>query len=266
MEPLARLESRSIAEDTVALSIDLPVAGYGVLPVNAFVIKGAEPVLIDTGLALARDEFLAALREAVDPKALKWIWLTHVDPDHMGNLAAVLDEAPNARLVTSFLGMAKLDMYQLPVSRAFLLNLGQRLDLGDRHLLAVHPPVFDAPETTGALDSKTGALFSADCFGALLPQPADSAADVPAETLREGMLGWATVDAPWLRSVAPERFLDGLEAIGRLRPAAIFSSHAPPAHGMTDTLLRNLADAPAAPPFIGPDQAALERMMAAARP
>ncbi len=262
MEPLTKLQSREIAEDTVALSVWLPVAGFGVLPVNAFVIRAAEPVLIDTGLALAREEFLAALRETIDPQALKWIWLTHVDPDHVGNLAALLAEAPRARVVTSFLGMAKLDMSQLPVAQAYLLNPGQRLDVGDRQLVAVHPPVFDAPETTGALDSKTGALFSADCFGALLPQIADAAADVPDELLRAGMVGWATVDAPWLAQVAPERFDAGLEAIRRLEPAAIFSSHAPPAFGMTDTLLQHLAGAPAAPPFVGPDQAALERMMA----
>ena len=38
------------APDTVVLPTFHPVPGLGVLPVNAFVIKAKEPVLVDTGL------------------------------------------------------------------------------------------------------------------------------------------------------------------------------------------------------------------------
>jgi flavorubredoxin len=166
-------------------------------------------------------------------------------------------------VVTTFLGMGKLGLLGLPVDRVHLLNPGQSLDAGDRRLLAVAPPVFDAPESTGLFDPATGTLFSADCFGALLPTPATRAADVDQEVLRAGMIGWATVDAPWLHRVERARFRESLQAVADLKPKAVLSSHLPPAEGMTDTLLRNLALAPDAPPFIGPDQAALERMLAA---
>jgi len=255
-------ETRRVAPDTDALSAYLPLPGFGVLPVNAYVVHAPEPVLVDTGLSALRDGFLQALSGVVDPAELRWIWITHMDADHVGNLQAVLDRAPAARVVTTYLGMGKMGLLGLPVERAYLLNPGQKLELGTHRLEAVVPPTFDAPETTGLYDAGTRALFSADCFGALMPEPAESAAAIDPATLRDGMVSWATVDAPWLSLVEEGRLRGVLDRIGRLDPAVILSSHLPPAGGMTRTLLGHLDAARSAPPFEGPDQAALEQMMA----
>ncbi len=34
------------------------------------------------------------LQSLLDLRDLRWIWLTHIDADHIGNLRAVLDAAP----------------------------------------------------------------------------------------------------------------------------------------------------------------------------
>ena len=256
------LAPRSVAPDTSVLPAYLPVPGLGLLPIQAFVIKGAEPVLVDTGLAALRKEFLDGLASVVAPEDLRWIWITHADADHIGNLQAVLDLAPQAKVVTSFVGLAKMGLVGIQPERFHLLNQGQRLAVGDRELIAFAPPTFDAPETTGFFDSKTRVLFSADSFGALLPEPADEASAVHADALRDGMVTWATVDAPWLSIVDPSRFGEKLAAVAALDPSAILSSHLPPAKGLTKTMLANLSAAPSAPMFMGPDQAALEQMMA----
>jgi flavorubredoxin len=258
------LETRRVATDVDALSACLPVPGFGILPVNAYVIHDREPVLVDTGLSALREPFLAALSDVIDPAALRWIWITHMDPDHVGNLREVLQRAPEARVVTTYLGMGKMGLLGLPVERAWLLNPGQALDTGDHCLEAFVPPSFDAPETTGLYDTRSGALFSADCFGALMHEPAETAADIGADALREGMVSWATVDAPWLSSVDPRRWRTTLNAIRERDPELILGSHLPPAVGMTDRLLDHLDEARDAPRFEGPDQAALERMLAAA--
>ena len=52
----------------------------------------------------------------------------------------------------------------------------------------------------------------------------------------------------------------------QLDASIILSGHLPPAREMTETLLGYLREARHAPSFIGPDQAALERMMAALPP
>ncbi|HKK05106.1 MAG TPA: MBL fold metallo-hydrolase [Gammaproteobacteria bacterium] len=255
-------EPRNVAPDTVSLISYLPVPGMGVLPINAFVIRAAEPVLVDTGLGGLRSELLDALESIVDPAELRWIWLSHADVDHTGNLEAVLDRAPQARVVTTFVGMAKLGLSGFPLERCYLLNPGQELDVGDRKLLAVTPPTFDAPETTGLFDAKQRTLFSADSFGALMSEPAESANAMGAGALREGMVAWASVDAPWLGMVGAAPFRASLDTIGRLDAATVLSSHLPAAEDLKDTLLDNLDAARGAPRFVGPDQAGLEEMMA----
>jgi flavorubredoxin len=151
----------------------------------------------------------------------------------------------------------------LPMDRVHLLNPGQQLTVGDRTLTAVKPPVFDNPATTGFHDDKSGALFSSDCFGALLQAAPENAAELSDQELREGQVFWATVDSPWLHKVDEAVFAKELNGIRDMDPALVLSSHLPAAPGsMTERLLASLAAAPAARPFVGPDQAALEEMLA----
>jgi hypothetical protein len=256
------LESTTVAADTHSITSYMPIPGFGNLAVNAFVIKSAEPVLVDTGLASLSNDFMRELRGIIDPADLRWIWITHTDMDHLGNYAAVLAAAPNARVVTSYIGMAKMGLHGLPIDRVFLLNPGQTLDVGDRKLLAVKPPTYDAPETTGLFDSQSSTLISADCFGAILEKPFENAAQIEPNDLREGSILWSNIDAPWLSVIDPDKFGKTLTNIEKFNANTILSSHLPPAESMTKTLLSILAEAHKAPGFVGPDQKALETMMA----
>jgi flavorubredoxin len=241
-----------------------PFPGFGVVPINAFVLHGPEPVLVDTGPVVEREEFMTVLRSVIDPADLRWIWLTHTDFDHIGALPQLLAENPQLRILTTFLSVGIMSLSApLPLDRVHLLNPGQKLTVGDRTLTAVKPPVFDNPATTGFHDDKSGALFSSDCFGALLQAAPENAADLSDQELREGQVFWATLDAPWLHKVDAAALAKELDGIRDLEPALVLSSHLPAAPGsMTQRLLASLAAAPTATPFIGPDQAALEAMLA----
>jgi glyoxylase-like metal-dependent hydrolase (beta-lactamase superfamily II) len=59
-----------------------------------------EPVLIDTGIGLDGDDFIAAVSSIVAPERLRWVWLTHDDADHSGSIQRIMELAPNAKLVT----------------------------------------------------------------------------------------------------------------------------------------------------------------------
>jgi len=74
----------------------IPVPELGALPVNSFLLKGDEPMLVDTGTSGTGSEFLDALASQIDPADLRWIWLSHMDADHIGNLERVLTAAPGA--------------------------------------------------------------------------------------------------------------------------------------------------------------------------
>lgn len=265
MQGPAMFTPRSAAPDTTILSAALPVPGLGILPANAFVIHSKEPVLVDAGVVAMKDAFVHQLGSAIDVEDLRWLWLTHVDADHVGAVFWLLESAPRLRIVTTYLGMGKLGLLG-PVApdRVHLLNPGQSLDVGDRRLLAVRPPTFDAPETTGLFDTKTGALFSSDCFGGLLQAPEESAASLSAEELTEGIVRWTTVDAPWLHGTDPSALDHSIRELASLNPSVVLSSHLPPAPRLFDPLVRALVAARNAAPFVGPDQAALERMLRAA--
>ena len=107
----------------------------------------------------------------------------------------------------------------------------------------------------------TRVLFSADCFGALMKEPAETAADIAPDDLREGVVTWTTIDAPWLEMADRGQWILSLHRVRSIEPSVILSSHLPPAAGITETLLKHLAAAGSATPFTGPDQAALEGLM-----
>ena len=249
--------------DVVATSADIP--GLGSLAINAFVLHGTEPLLVDTGTVAGCDEFMTTLESVMDPQELRWIWLTHTDFDHIGSLAALLDLNPRVRVITSFVGVGIMGLSSnpLPMDRVHLVNPGQTVTVGDRSLTAVRPPVFDNPITTGFVDDHTGALFSSDCFGGLLPSVPEKAADLDVETLVSGQVRWATVDSSWVHDVDRGVYAAKLRQFRSLEPSAVYSSHLPPAPGsMFDLFIDSLAQVPDAPRFEGPDQAALELMLA----
>jgi len=248
--------------DVDVLPAYFPIPGLGIIPVNAFVLKAAEPVLVDSGLVPLTDDFMQRLSTVIDPSDLRWLWLTHCHVDHIGSLRPVLEAAPKLRVITTFLGVGIMSLFQpLPLDRVYLLNPGQGLSVGDRTLAAVKPPSYDSPETTGFYDPKSAAFFCSDCFGALLTEPAGTAADIGSARLREGSVLWATLDAPWLHLVDRVAFRDTLNLVREMAPKLVLSNHLPVARGMTEELLGYLAAAPDAEPFVGPDQPALEAML-----
>ena len=91
-------------------------------------------------------------------------------------------------------------------------------------------------------------------------------ADVPGDQLRSAQLLWATVDSPWVHTTEPAKYLGTIEPLRAMDPAVILSTHLPPAVGQTSAFLDMLAVAPHADPFVGPDQQALEEMLAGFEP
>ena len=257
--------------DVTVLNDHLPVPTIGFLPVNAFVLHSAEPVVVDTGLSLPDRGFMEALGSVIDPKDVRWIWLTHPDKDHTGALFDLLAAAPNARVVTTFLSAGILSTERpLPMDRLYLINPGQSLDVGDRTITAFRPPLFDSPATVGFFDPKSKTCVSSDCFGAPMPSAelaaSEDVRDMPAADLRSAQLLWATVDSPWVHVADKDAFRRTVAPVRQMEPEVIVSSHLPPVLGDTASCFDMLNVAPLADPYVGPDQRALEEMLAAFEP
>jgi flavorubredoxin len=255
-----------VTSDVEVLPAHFAIPGMGFLPVNAFVIKATEPVLVDTGMGMDSEEFMKALRSVINPQDLRWVWLTHDDSDHTGSLRKVLEAAPEARLAVNALAMLRMSSaWQLPMDRVYWLNSGESIRLGDRRLTAVRPPLFDNPTTIGIYDDKSKAFFSADYFGAIIPLPAQNADDVKEGDLAQGMISWASADSPWVHMIEPREFSRALDRIHQIAPKMIFSAHLPPARGKTEQFLELLATVPTSTPFVAPNQKTLEQILAQMR-
>jgi hypothetical protein len=150
----------------------------------------------------------------------------------------------------------------VPMDRLLWVNPGTTVELNGRRLRALRPPSFDAPETVAFHDETSSTFFSADSFGALLRRPAADVADIDADDLVDGMTLWSTIDSPWVTHTDRDHFARTLHSVRRLDATRVLSSHLPPASGIADTLVDNLATVPGRRPWVGPDQAALEQVLA----
>jgi flavorubredoxin len=229
-----------------------PLPGLGAIAINALLLKGKEPVLVDTGMAPLGDAFIAALEQEIDPAEIAWIWISHADVDHIGALQRVLDRAPKAKVLTGTLGMAKLGLLGFDMSRVQFLEPGSVFDAGGRRLHTVRPLYYDAPETMGFFDPAASLLYSVDCFGAVLPAPAETVETVAEDAFRNGMMTWSSMDSPWLKTVDRAALGRGLAAIERLAPAHLISAHLPLLEGKVTTLTRPLADFYCKGPVVDP--------------
>jgi glyoxylase-like metal-dependent hydrolase (beta-lactamase superfamily II) len=234
-EPVQR-QAQRVTEMWTALPSWLPVPGLGALPINSFLLKGSEPMLVDTGLGALSEQVTERLFAEIDPADLRWIWLSHTDADHIGNLDRILSLAPNARVVTNFLGAGKMGMLGVGApDRMRLLEPGEVFEVGGRRLHQVKPPYYDAPETMGFFDDTDRVLFAADAFGALLEGGVETIDEVPTEALREGLVAWSSVDAPWLAQMDRVSLGHMLGQLDRLAPSHVLSGHLPVSNRL-DTL------------------------------
>jgi flavorubredoxin len=249
--------------DVHVLPSHLDVPGVGTIVANAFVLLAEQPVLIDTGLAVDGNEFMTALEAVIDPKDLQWIWITHDDADHTGNLQAIFERAPEAKIATHALGALRMSTWcPIPLDRVHALQVGEMFDVGDRILHTIRPPVFDNPTAIGIYDSSTRTLFSVDSFGAILPSVAQDVEEYAEPELIGGMTAWTTFDSPWTHLVDPKKFAALLNQVRELDPTHVLSSHLPLATGRVDTLLKVLESVPEAAPFVPPDHVGFAEIVA----
>lgn len=225
------------APGVLALRAFAPIPGAGVLAANSFVVLDDEPMVIDTGLPPLSEDFLASVSSIIDPARLRWIWLTHIDADHTGGLDALMEAAPEARIVTSMIGAAKLQLTGRRTDRVQLTSPGEVFGTGRRSFDVVRPPYFDAPETMGLIERGAGTMFAVDSFGALLDAPYGNFADIDPAVLADGLRAWAALDNPWLAQLDADRFEASLRRIVRSGVGTVLSSHLPVARGVTADLV-----------------------------
>lgn len=257
------MDNYQVAEDTFVIPGALPVPGVGQLPVNAMVIRGEQPMLLDTMATVQRDEFLEKAFSIVEPQDVKWIFISHEDRDHSGSLKQVMDMCPDAKVITNFLGLGKLsEEFTIPLERVYLLNDGDTLDIGDRTLRAVRPPLYDSSATRGIYDPKTSVYFAADCFGAVQQEPVEFVDDMPVKDYEEGFFWMNRVNHVWFHHIPPAVIEETAVHIRELNPAIMVSGHGPTARQNVLQLCDWIVKIGDMDPVPMPSQADFEKMIA----
>jgi flavorubredoxin len=198
------------------------------LAVNSLVIAGDEPVIVDTGGRNNREQWLDDVFSIVAPRAVRWVFISHDDVDHMGNLVPVLERCPNATLVVSWLMVQRtMSHIQLPITRMRWIDDGEHFEAGNRTLVALRPPTYDSPATRGLFDSRSGVYWATDSFGALVPHHVDHVSDLPFDALRMGFAGFNRTLSPWVALSDQRKFSDSVQAVRALDASCIASCHGP---------------------------------------
>ena len=255
-----------VAPDTYVIPELVPGPPGTYVALNSMVIAGDEPVIVDTGNELSRHDWTEAAFSIVDPADVRWIFLSHDDHDHIGNLTSVLEACPKATLVTNWFTVERtVRAMELPLDRMRWVNPGESFDVGDRTLVAVRPPIFDSPTTRGLFDSKTGVYWAVDSYASLLPGHLTESDDIPAAMWRESLTFFAQMVSPWVEMTDPAAFVRTVDAIDRLDPTVVVGGHMAALRGNrldeAMSLLRALPTTPMAPL---PGQADLDAMLLAA--
>jgi flavorubredoxin len=270
-EPDAPTTSRpptQVAPDTWVIHQIQPAFGTPMwVYVNSMVIAGTEPVIVDTGTLCNRTQWLEDVFSIVDPADVRWVFLSHDDSDHTGNLGEVMTRCPNATLVTNWATVERnINWFGFPLERTRWVNDDESFDAGDRTLRAVQPPNFDSPTTRGLFDERTGVHWAVDSFASIMPEPVDTVVDLDPEFWREAMVfGLHHLVSPWLALVDQDRYEMHVARSRLLQPNVITGAHTPviPAE-MIDKAYAQTVDLPKVTPPPAPDHAALLEIVAGA--
>ena len=264
--PVPATSPHKIAAETWLIT-NLAPAGPGVyVPANSMLIRGTEPVVVDTGAPVHRERWLEQVFSLVDPEDVRWVFLSHDDGDHMGNLYELIDMCPQATLVVNFFIHKRLILDRsLPVARTRWVGPGESFDVGDRRLHLVVPPIFDGPTTRGLYDERTAVMWAVDSFAALTPGAIHDVADVPGEIFEGTFPLLNSLTSPWHQWLDPVRYHRHVDSVEALRPVAVASAHGPvltgPAIPDAFERVRAMAGEPIVAP---PGQPMLDELVAAA--
>lgn len=149
----------------------------------------------------------------------------------------------------------------VPPTRQRWVGDGEGLDVGDRVLLAVRPPVFDAPTTRGLYDPTTGVYWTSDGFATPMLTPVRNVAEIDADFWADGINTFDRYISPWLGLVDDARFQATVDRIAALAPTVMAGCHTPAVAGTrVGAALSATRRSPSADVPPQPDQAVLEQI------
>ena len=135
---------------------------------NSYLILDDKVAIMDTVDARKSDEWWINLHKALADRTPDYLVVHHMEPDHAGNIAKVVAEYPNLKIVASARAIGMMPQFFEGVDfegRTIAVKEGDTLSLGTHTLTFLMAPMVHWPEVMVSYDSLDKVVFSADGFG-----------------------------------------------------------------------------------------------------
>ena len=135
---------------------------------NSYIIFDEKVAVMDTVDLRKCEEWMQNLETALNGRTPDYLVVQHLEPDHAGSIAKVLEKYPNMQVVASDKAVKMMPQFFFDLElegRTMGVKEGGTLSLGGRTLHFAMAPMVHWPEVMVTYDSSEKILFSADGFG-----------------------------------------------------------------------------------------------------
>ena len=160
-----RIYSVGVNDNDKALFEGLWPLPYGV-SYNSYLVVDEKVALIDTVEAGFEEEFLGNIHHAIGDRAIDYLVVNHMEPDHSSLVGYMLDKYPGLQIVANAKTVPMLQgYYGTPEEKILVMAEGESLSLGGATLSFHMIPMVHWPETMVTWLQEEQTVFSGDAFG-----------------------------------------------------------------------------------------------------
>ena len=134
---------------------------------NSYLMMDEKTVLFDTTEWEVSKQFLDNLDYVLDGRALDYVVVNHMEPDHGASLELVIEKHPGVKIVCTAKAEAMMKQFSFYDSdeRVITVKEGDEMSFGKHQIQFLMAPMVHWPEVMVSYDKTSGTLFSADAFG-----------------------------------------------------------------------------------------------------
>jgi flavorubredoxin len=133
---------------------------------NAFLIVDEKITLLDTVKRSHYQDMMHHIREIIDPAKIDYLVINHVELDHAGSLAEVMEAVKPEKLICSPMGKSAIISHFHREDWPFeVVKSGDEISLGKRTLQFLETRMLHWPDSMFTFAKEDGILFSSDAFG-----------------------------------------------------------------------------------------------------
>lgn len=151
-------------------TLDLFESQYAVpdgVSYNSYVILDDKTAIMDTVDKRGMKDWEHNLLNALDGRNADYVIIQHMEPDHAGSLARLIELFPEITVVGNAKTFVMINQFfeNINIKNSLTVKEGDTLNLGSHTLTFVMAPMVHWPEVMVTYESSEKVLFSADGFG-----------------------------------------------------------------------------------------------------